>query len=240
MKTYSSGMGSRLRFAIAAASSQDILLVDEALATGDAEFRVRGSRAGPGPDRAGARRRSALRPAGREPGTSRGRACPARTFAEHPAHGPVDERLVRRPARRPYERRAVAAGAGQLDVDARAGQARRPRPDGLADRVLLFEEGDGVVVGDDQAVEAEFLAEQPPVSSPGRRRGHAVDVDVGGITERAPPSRIAISNGRQDHVRELARGRCDTGAMLRPAREAEYPAKCLSVACTPADCRPRT
>ena len=27
--------------------------------------------------------------------------------------------------------------------------------------------------------------------------------------------------------------------MLRPAREAEYPAKCLSVACTPADCRPR-
>jgi teichoic acid transport system ATP-binding protein len=41
MKTYSSGMGSRLRFAIAAARSQDILLVDEALATGDAEFRVR-------------------------------------------------------------------------------------------------------------------------------------------------------------------------------------------------------
>ena len=41
MKTYSSGMGSRLRFAIAAAKSQDILLVDEALATGDAEFRVK-------------------------------------------------------------------------------------------------------------------------------------------------------------------------------------------------------
>ena len=31
----------RLRFAIAAARAQDILLVDEALATGDAEFRVR-------------------------------------------------------------------------------------------------------------------------------------------------------------------------------------------------------
>ena len=34
-------MGSRLRFAIAAAKSHDILLVDEALATGDAEFRVK-------------------------------------------------------------------------------------------------------------------------------------------------------------------------------------------------------
>ncbi len=41
MKTYSSGMGSRLRFAIAAAKSQDVLLIDEALATGDAEFRVK-------------------------------------------------------------------------------------------------------------------------------------------------------------------------------------------------------
>ncbi|HXW44084.1 MAG TPA: ABC transporter ATP-binding protein [Streptosporangiaceae bacterium] len=41
MKTYSSGMGSRLRFAIAAAKSQEILLIDEALATGDAEFRVK-------------------------------------------------------------------------------------------------------------------------------------------------------------------------------------------------------
>src|SRR6516165_258288 len=41
MKTYSTGMGSRLRFAIASAKDQDILLVDEALATGDAEFRVK-------------------------------------------------------------------------------------------------------------------------------------------------------------------------------------------------------
>jgi teichoic acid transport system ATP-binding protein len=41
MRTYSSGMSSRLRFAIAAAKSHDVLLIDEALATGDAEFRRR-------------------------------------------------------------------------------------------------------------------------------------------------------------------------------------------------------
>jgi teichoic acid transport system ATP-binding protein len=41
MRTYSTGMGSRLRFAIAASKSHDVLLVDEALATGDAEFRVK-------------------------------------------------------------------------------------------------------------------------------------------------------------------------------------------------------
>ena len=41
MRAYSTGMGSRLRFAIAASKSHDVLLVDEALATGDAEFRVK-------------------------------------------------------------------------------------------------------------------------------------------------------------------------------------------------------
>ncbi|MGO9164310.1 MAG: ABC transporter ATP-binding protein [Streptosporangiaceae bacterium] len=41
MRAYSSGMGSRLRFAIAAAKTHEVLLVDEALATGDAEFRVK-------------------------------------------------------------------------------------------------------------------------------------------------------------------------------------------------------
>ncbi|MET8507804.1 ABC transporter ATP-binding protein [Streptomyces sp. NPDC004787] len=41
MRTYSSGMGARLRFAIAAARSHDVLLIDEALATGDAAFRRR-------------------------------------------------------------------------------------------------------------------------------------------------------------------------------------------------------
>lgn len=41
MRTYSSGMGARLRFAIATAVQQEILLVDEALATGDAAFKSR-------------------------------------------------------------------------------------------------------------------------------------------------------------------------------------------------------
>lgn len=41
MNTYSSGMSARLRFAIAAAKKHDVLLIDEALATGDARFRRR-------------------------------------------------------------------------------------------------------------------------------------------------------------------------------------------------------
>jgi teichoic acid transport system ATP-binding protein len=41
MRTYSSGMAARLRFAIASAKSHEVLLIDEALATGDAKFRKR-------------------------------------------------------------------------------------------------------------------------------------------------------------------------------------------------------
>lgn len=41
MRTYSAGMGARLRFAISTAATPDILMIDEALATGDASFRER-------------------------------------------------------------------------------------------------------------------------------------------------------------------------------------------------------
>ncbi len=41
MRTYSTGMAQRLRFSIAAAKSHEILMIDEALATGDANFRAK-------------------------------------------------------------------------------------------------------------------------------------------------------------------------------------------------------
>ncbi len=41
MRTYSSGMQQRLRFAIASSRTHDVMLVDEALATGDRDFRQR-------------------------------------------------------------------------------------------------------------------------------------------------------------------------------------------------------
>ncbi|MFJ6939518.1 ABC transporter ATP-binding protein [Streptomyces sp. NPDC101132] len=44
MRTYSSGMAARLRFSIAAAKSHEVLMIDEALATGDARFQRRSQR----------------------------------------------------------------------------------------------------------------------------------------------------------------------------------------------------
>lgn len=41
MRTYSSGMQARLRFSIAAAKDHDVLMIDEALATGDKKFQKR-------------------------------------------------------------------------------------------------------------------------------------------------------------------------------------------------------
>lgn len=41
MRTYSSGMGARLRFAIASAKAHSILLIDEALSVGDRRFKVK-------------------------------------------------------------------------------------------------------------------------------------------------------------------------------------------------------
>src|SRR5277367_2537695 len=41
MRAYSTGMAQRLRFAIASAKSHEILMIDEALATGDAAFRTK-------------------------------------------------------------------------------------------------------------------------------------------------------------------------------------------------------
>lgn len=45
MRTYSSGMGARLKFAISLAADPSILMIDEALSTGDAAFTERSKRA---------------------------------------------------------------------------------------------------------------------------------------------------------------------------------------------------
>ena len=59
------------------------------------------------------------------------------------------------------------------------------------------------------------------------------------MTDLAPPSRSAISNGLRN-TSANSRQPMLTGAMFLAPRDAEYPAKCLSVAITPDDSRPRT
>ncbi|WP_336638483.1 ABC transporter ATP-binding protein [Microbacterium sp. MMO-70] len=44
MRTYSSGMGARLRFAIASAKTHSVLLIDEALSVGDRRFKMKSER----------------------------------------------------------------------------------------------------------------------------------------------------------------------------------------------------
>ena len=149
MKTYSSGMGSRLRFAIAASKSQDVLLVDEALATGDAEFRVK-SHARINELRA--RRRHRL-PGRAQPGGGRADLQPGDLDGARPDghagrgrhrhHRQVHRGLGRRPGHprpgdRPAARHRPAVGEGPGPVDLSltprpppaAGAARRRRPAG--------------------------------------------------------------------------------------------------------------
>jgi len=57
------------------------------------------------------------------------------------------------------------------------------------------------------------------------------------MTDRAPPSRTAISKGRSK-TSATSRGPAWTGARLRPDCDAEYDKKCLAVAMMPADSTP--
>lgn len=134
---------------------------------------------------------------------------------------------------------AVAADGGQFHVDPGAQGEAGGVGAALGDLVQGLQEADGEVVGDDGALEAPGVAEQP-----GEQGGSAADgtpsisaYDC--MTERAPPSMRAISKGgRMTSASSLAPAR--TGERLRAPADAAYPAKCLRVATMPADSRPFT
>ena len=110
---------------------------------------------------------------------------------------------------RRQQRVAVAAGARQLHV-----KPGRERQRGRAarvgrDPVLELEEGDREVVGDDDAVEAELVAEQVGQQARVGAGGHAVAVDVG--RHHRP--------GAADSDRHLERGQDDVGELARAHRD---------------------
>jgi len=82
MRTYSTGMAQRLRFSIASAKNHEILMIDEALATGDANFRAK-SHERIVELRGGSRHRV---PGRAQPGRDRGELQPGDLAGEGPDH----------------------------------------------------------------------------------------------------------------------------------------------------------
>ena len=169
------------------------------------------------------------------------RAGRARAFwRQHPPGGPVDELLGHlAAAHRARPAGAEADGVGQLDVDAGRERQRAGLAGVRGDAVHGREERHRPVVGDDGAGEPPLVAQQLGEQPGSAAGGHAVDLGVGVHHRAGAAQRERHLERRQDDVQQLAAAHRH-GAVVAAAREAEYPAKCLSVAMTPALCRPRT
>ena len=118
MRTYSTGMAQRLRFSIASAKNHEILMIDEALATGDANFRAKSHERIVAAARGGGHRI----PRRAQPGRDRGELQPGDLAGEGPDHA-AGLRRARDHRRLPGSHRRRAAQAGQ----ARAQRAQRHR-----------------------------------------------------------------------------------------------------------------